>query len=722
MENRIQRLEKELSDYYSSENTGTERLLSLIDKSYEEMNRLSPCRRKSALHKLIAENSDIRLFRYFPFWQELPGARDRFDWGCRSYWGGYFFDKDENNWVSGAKNALKHLWDEGRKALVWSPVGRDHHCPGYDTVLNKGLLRIISEAAELLEKTDDEQKKDFYASVIESNRALLFLSARFSRKAYELAQNEDDIYARQNLLRIAEASIRVPAYPAESFYEALACIYFIRESYGNFEGLGMSTYGHLDRMLYKYYKNDVEKGALTREEAKFLIRALLSYTDVRFDKANGEHETSTTIVIGGCDRDGNIVYNEVTKIIIEAVKEGRYYGTKILGRVSSKHPREYIEELNSILLEKIPVFVYINDDVVIGAEVKHGKDIHDARLYVGGGCHEIVLSGTEVDTRADAWLNMPQVFLKTLAKREYSTFDELYGEFLSDARALHDRVAEARNSGEKYWSRYDPAPLYSSSFESCMQNGRDITAGGAKYNSTTLAMVGVATLVDSLYSIKRLVFNDKRLTCGELSEILNDNFKGNELLRREIIYTLPKHFTNNEELNKFSARVLHDISVTVGGQKNARGGKYYPGFYPHNLYLELGKNTGATPDGRLRGTVFSRGYSPSEFVETKSPLDLILSLEHIDFTDYPESSCLELSLPSMDGDTGKNALYSIVDVFIKNGGCTLQINMLGREALIQAKENPEEHKDIIVRVCGYSERFYILSDEFKDEIIARAIR
>ena len=364
-----------------------------------------------------------------------------------------------------------------------------------------------------------------------------------------------------------------------------------------------------------------------------------------------------------------------------------------------------------------------NDDVLIPARVKWGQTAEDARWYVGCGCHEIVLANTEVCTRADSWINLPRILLESMRRHSNAlTFDEFYAGFLKDTSTFYNRIVSLKNEGERYWCEFDPLPLYSSSLTGPLDCGKDATEGGAHYNTTSLSMLGAATLIDSLYSIKQLVFDEKRLDLPRFLQILEKDFNGEEPLRRYILHNIPKHGTNHDILNRFSADVLQDLSG-IAGQTNARGGAYLPAFYPHDIYRPLGHLTGATPDGRKAHTPLSRGISPSEFIDTESPLNIVHSLESIDFTRFAESFIAEITLPEMEqNEVNRRILTSIVQVFLEAGGSSIQFNLLNNKLLREAQNSPEQHKNLMVRVCGYSAAFVHLNRDTQDEIIRRAIR
>lgn len=726
MDNRRKRVEAEFDSYYAGFDPDTQRLLGLLEEKVWNVPVEYSYSKKAMMHELLCQECKVHLFRESSFFFEMSSGRERFTWGgLQSPVGSFMHEKTADLWLNLYGKEMEQDREQGYLHGWNNPVGFDHHCPNYDAVLEKGLSGIIAEAEKRLAevKVSDQRRAAFYESVIRSNRALIGLQHRFEVEALRLASEAEEEQERAHYEKIARAAARVPEKPAETFYEGLCAVLFYRECVSSLEGIGISTFALLDRMLDPLYQADLKAGRITREEALELLCDLLLYTDTRFDVRHSYHETSTTIEIGGCDRDGNVIYNDVTRLIMEAVMAVKSVDTKINCRISAKHPQEYLEKIAQIQLADQPTIMMHNDDVIIPARVRQGEAVEDARLYVGCGCHEVVLAGTEVCTRADTWINLPSLFLNTMQKNgSCADFEELYQAFISDVKAYHERVVAAKNEQEQHWCEYDPYPLYSSSFPASLEKGKDVTEGGAKYNTTSLSMLGAATLIDSLYSVKQLVYEEKRLTLQEFNEILKNDFEGKEALRQHIINRLPKHGTNSEILNAYSAKVLSDLSK-VSGQTNARGGKYMPAFYPHDIFRDLGFRTGATPDGRRAQAPLSRGVSPSEFVQTESPTALVLSLDAIDFTEFADSFCAELTLPQLpDDERGKEILAAIIKVFLQVKGSSLQLNLLNRDILVEAKKHPELHKNVCVRVCGYSALFVTLNERTQDEVIARAVR
>lgn len=718
-----EKVEAEFDTYYATFDPHTQPLLDKMQRLVSDSEEVSSYELKTRMYELLCRECPVHLFRESDFFFEISSGRGRPTWGgLQSPVGSYLHSGDRGWWLREYEAAV----DADRKEGFfhgWSPVGMDHHCPGYDRILQLGLNGIIRQAEEKLEDCKDLRKEEFYRCVIRANRALIGLAGRFAAEAKRLADIAASAEETAHYQKISSAAERVPANPPETFYEALCTVLFYRECVGSLEGIGFSTFGQLDRMLYPYYQADLENGRITVRDALQLFCDLLLYTEVRFDAKHAYHETSTTIELGGCDRAGNVVYNDLTELILDAVVNIRSINTKINCRISRKHPRVYLEKIARVQLENLPALMMHNDDVLIPARINCGQDAEDARMYVGGGCHEIVLQGTEVCTRADSWISLPRILLNTMEHaQDYESYEAFYKQFMADVKAYHEKIVTLKNSGEAHWCEYDPLILYSSSITGSLDKGLDVTEGGAKYNSTALSMLGAANLVDSLYSIRQLVFVEKKLTLGEYYRIVRENFVDNEVLRQYIIKKLPKHGTNDKVLNAFSAQILSDLAE-VSDQTNARGGKYLPAFYPHDICRQLGLITGATPDGRAANTPLSRGVSPSEFILTDSPLDVIHSLKCIDFTQYADSFIAEITLPRMeDHENGIQVLTSIIDAFLDAEGSSLQFNLIDRDMLLEAQKNPENHQSLMVRVCGYSAAFVFLNVDTQQEIMNRAIR
>jgi len=426
-----QDLRNELEEYYSSFDPAAGPLSAALREHLDSFPEPSSFGRKSRMHEFLCRECPVKLFRHTPLFFEISSGRGRFSWGgLQSPVGSYLHNSTAAQWLNPYGEALAKDREEGYFHGWNNPVGFDHHCAGYSNLLRLGLRGIIEKAGAQQSLCEDPHQRDFYQSVIRSNRALIELAHRFSRHAAELSRNAADEAEKQHYAAIAEAAAHVPEHPPRTFYEALNTVLFYRECVGSVEGIGISTFGLLDRMLYPYYQADLQAGRITPDDARRLIGDLLIYTDIRFDTAHAYHETSTTIELGGLNTDGSAVYNDLTKMILQTVKDLRTIGTKINCRISKQHPAAYLEQIMDVQLTPLPSVMMHNDDVLIPARVRRGQSEEDARWYVGCGCHEIVLANTEVCTRADSWINLPRILLGTIdAGSEYASFEALYAAF-----------------------------------------------------------------------------------------------------------------------------------------------------------------------------------------------------------------------------------------------------------------------------------------------------
>ncbi|MBR5869341.1 MAG: pyruvate formate lyase family protein, partial [Clostridia bacterium] len=561
----LESLYREMDHYYASFDPQTESWCDTIDGIMTRDPSESPYLRRAAIIDAMCRNAPVHLFRNTPFFFEMAAGRPRYSWGGCAV---PFHRTTEKKWLIPYGDALAKDRELGFLHGWNNPVGLDHHCPNYDILLEKGLLGIIRDAEDRLARESDPRKQAFYQAVIASNRSLCHLAARFAEEAARLADEADDSESAAHYREIADTAARIPANPPETFREALNAILFYREVVGSVEGIGISTFAQLDRLLDPYFQADRKAGRITQEDAYTLLCELLVYTDTRFASYSEQfHETSTTIELGGCDRDGNLLYNDVTRMILDAAAETRNLNTKLNCRISKKHPREYLEHIARLQLIPLSCLMMHNDDVIIPARVRQEQAVEDARLYVGCGCHEVVLSGSEVCTRADTWISLPRILLAVLEAQDYPDFESFYTALMDAIGAYHHRIVAFKNAGEAHWAEYAPMPLYSSTFPTSLERGLDVTEGGAKYNTTALSMAGTDTLIDSIYAVKELIFEKKNLTREEYLAVLASNFENAEDLRHKILRELPKHGTNDPVMNEFSARVLDDIS-TCSGQTN----------------------------------------------------------------------------------------------------------------------------------------------------------
>ena len=729
--------EREFDAFYATYPIDISALLGEMDAVSARHPEWLPDRRKALIYETAAKHCDVQIFRHYPFYYEIQSGRVRNGWGFDGIgaWlkNGPFGQTLQEDWQT-----WKQPYERAGIFNAGQPIDLDHHCIGYDNVLTCGLSGLITRAANRLKTARTEAERAFLESTCIANRALIALSTKFATKANKMAASETDPCIRKSLNRIADTAGRVPASAPQTFYEALNTVLFMREASSSLEGIGVSILGHLDRMLDPFYQNDLAAGRITPGEARDLIRAFLAMTDAKF-QIDKRHETSTTVMIGGCDAGGTVVFNDVTRMIVTAYSELRLLNPKLNARISPQHPQEYFDLLADLTAEGTNVLAIFNDDVLIEANVRTGKAVEDCRLYVSGGCQENVLQNTEINSRATLYLNLLQVFHMGLYPDHWTfftgredialtpfdtcdTFEAFYRAYLHNLKTILDTFIDRRNAFEKEGWRYNPCPLHSATLSDCIENARDMVAGGARYSAGSVSLIGIGTLIDTLFAVKEMVFDHTRIPFHQLKDILAEDFEGEERLRQYLVNRIPKFGQDNNALRTFSERVFSDLADVSTGKNNARGGTCEASVFVYRSFVSLGKKTGATPDGRKAGEHLSQSMSPSTLsLGQQSDIGSLLNiLEPLDLKQYPVAAVLDLKLPVTRA--GQPAfIVPIIKRFLENGGSVLQLNVVDPDILLDARQHPGKHPDLVVRVSGFSARFNALPGETQEEVIHRTL-
>jgi pyruvate-formate lyase len=729
---------KEFDEYFSHYPLNVTDQLEQLDRWYDKTHSSYPYEKKALVYKAAAELCDVQVFRNSPFFFEIKSGRIRNSSQCGFPPGpgleGWYMRKNASipaefqAWVKPYKD----------KDLIWAEIFSDfaHHTVGYDSLLEKGLKGISEDARQAMGRTSDARKISFYLSIISGCEALRHVAGKFADRAEEMLEKETDPGVRMNLEMIAKTARYIPFYPAETFYEALCAILFFKEMMTSLEGVAVAVLGHLDRLLYPFYANDIANGTLDYDQARNLLAHFLVITDARWDLINDNFaSTNNSLVIGGCDAAGNIIWNDISRMIISLYGEFRFVNPKIQARITNKHPKEYFDAVSELVAKGNNVFSFLNDDVIIQANVKQGKKLEDARLYSAGGCQEPVLDNTEFNSRAFMYLSLPQLvnscFDHTLdvffdrektgyaAPASYETFENLYQDFFRKLNIMFLRITDVLNEYGKRLTLYNPCPMLSSTITGCIEKGLDITEGGAVYNPTSIPLVGIGTAINSLLAIKEVVFDKKMMTFQQLGRLLAGNFADGPRMHKYLMNCCPKFGMDTPEVNAFSNRFFKDAAKATSGVPNDRGGMYEASLFVFYLFDWMKTHVGATADGRKAGTPLSRGMNPTEISGITNIANILHTVGALDMTDYPGTGVIYLEMPLTKGDILVEHISSVLHSFIKSGGSALDLNLLDPETLIKARENPDAYQKIIVRVCGFSAYFTSLDPHIQDEIIAR---
>lgn len=709
-----------------------------MDAFYAEHPDMSIARLKSKQHWVMVKHCEPVIFPGNPFFFELGYMISR-SWGmCKVTPARWLEDrkqtqmKQQHPWIEDLESQFSSLfsYDGINLCSIDEPFDMDHQTLGYTELFRVGLKGIIEKAEDkcmVFEPGSEEH--DFCLAVVESCRALIELAHKFARKAELLAENCQDENDLKMYRMIAETAKIIPENPPKSFYEGLSMLIFMREATSALEHMGISQLGHVDKLLGRLYEQDIQNGILTEAEARELLRIWMMYTDIKFNLENNPWpETSTCVELGGCDEEGNPIYNEVTRLVIEEHHKAHYINPKLNCRFFKDSPDEYLKVIAKALLDGHNNFALINDDVIIDGLMKSGVELCDARRYVNGGCQETMIEGlghTEGAGLYVSFLRIMDLFLRKDKGTDFlrpiehaESYEDFYLQFLDCIKRFFGVILDRRTYRQTFYKDTACCPIYSATQEGCLDSGRDYIQGGAKYNFSTIALVGLANVVDSLNAVKMLVFEQKRLSLQEMIRALSANWEGFEALRSEVL-RLPKYGHNVKIVDQMADRLIKDVTGMIDRHKNERGGKYITSFFVYRYNRMFAQNLRATPDGRRDFEYMAAGCSPSQMVKLSDVTAPIKSMQNVDFRGCGGGiAVMDMMLPS-NKHFDENCFCALVRACSAFRCNAFQPNVVSVQDLIDAKKNPDKHKNLIVRICGLSAYFVALLPEVQDEIINR---
>lgn len=643
---------------------------------------------------------------------------------------------------------------------VFDPISRTrsgygHYIPNINTILTEGFKGIERRAKEYLERLDPfgpdtVEKKHFYQAILIIVDGIRSFMARYAALARKMAEEENDLRRKQELLLIAQNCDKVPYEPATSFYEALQSYWFtILIDYIAQNGSAISA-GRFDEFMEPFYKKDIAAGILVREEARELLEALwVKHSDIikagTFSSArnNGGFATTINIVLSGIGRDGNALTSDFSYLCLDAESSVFNSEPNVSIRVHPKTPDRFIMRVLEILLEKeggkLPLF---NDAAIIPALIADGVTLEDARDYAIVGCVEPSPCGNTMGITNACYFNMAkclelalndgvcpisgkQMGPRTGNARAFTSFEQVKTAYETQIHYFTDMMVRSLNAIEKLQSDYTPHIFCSMLLDGCLESGKDCTAGGAKYNFIGVQGVGVADVGDSLTAIKKLVFDENEITMAELLDALRDNFESNPMMMHRLINGAPKYGNDIDEADEMVAYAGAQYCHCFDDKFDIRGGKYRPGLFCLSSNTPLGRQVGALPSGRLSGTPLADGgISPKHGMDVCGPTAAAKSVAKLDHSLAVNGVNFNLKfLPSIiKSEEDRAKLVDLITTYFSMGGFHIQFNILTPERLKDAQEHPERHRSLVVRVAGYSAFFVELDRDIQNEIISRTIQ
>lgn len=633
----------------------------------------------------------------------------------------YLPDYTPEEWEEYAK--LAEHYELSAHTFYERPPRKDHVTLDFEKLLRvgiNGLRREIKENMDALDLTtagiypnmETLKKYEFYECLLIELDAVSDLARRYSEEALLLA-NEKPEPRKSELIRLSEILKKVPDEPAESFYEAIQSVQFFLSTL-----FGLYPLGRPDRYLYPYYEKDIASGAMTRELAQELVDNFCLYVSDRvFSRA------ACGFIVGGKDRDGNLVENDLTYMFITALDHLKLPDPNGALAVTNDTSDELLEYCATVLSHGTTHPAFYNDELISGSLVKHyGVDPKDAADYIHSTCAEITVIGKSKGHTCSFIMDLPRILVETVRLiGGFESFDELFEAYI---KAL---TKNAREQSLNYAMRImesarvgNEAMRSCALVDDCIARGKSFYEGGERYTFNQPILVGFGTVVDSLVAIAKLVYEEKTHTLAELDHIVADNYEYDERLRQYILNKLPHYGNDNKFADSMASRFAAALQK-IFETKNAVMWEYMqPGTFSYINHALLGRDMVSTYDGRRAHVSYSDGCGAVQGRDVCGPTAMILSL-----TSYDQSKLLggmvvnvKFGKSSLDGDKKKN-LISMVRTFMERGGVEMQINAVDRKTLEDARENPEAHRDLIVRIGGYSDYFIRLAPVLQQEIIDR---
>jgi len=645
-------------------------------------------------------------------------------------------------------------WKNAYESGVYTEF-MEQRAPGHtvlgDVIYRKGLLDLKRDVAESVARLDflnDPQAYDkqqqLRAMAIAADAVIRF-AERHAEKAEEMAAAESDPLRKADLERIAAVCRRVPAHAPRDFWEALQAYWFTHLSViTELNTWDSFNPGHLDQNVYPFYRRDLDSGTLTREQARELLQCFW----VKFNNQpappkvgvtaaeSGTYTDFCNINTGGLKPDGSCGVSELSYLVLEVIDEMRLLQPSSNLQLSKKNPDRFLKRGLEIVRKGWGQPSIFNADMVVEELLRQGKSIEDARAGGISGCVETGAFGKEAYILT-GYFNLPKVLeialhngrdprtgkmvgIESGDPLSFRTYEDLAAAFRKQLHYLIEVKIRGNNVIERLYSRNMPAPYLSLLVDDCIAKGGDYNGGGPRYNSAYIMGVAPGTCTDSLAAIKYHVFERKNLSMANLLAALRDNFEGHEKTRLMLWNKTPKYGNDDAYADAILAQVFDMFFDEINGRPNTKGGQYRVNYLSTTCHVYFGSVTGATPDGRRAWEPLSDGISPVQGADRKGPTAVIQSAAKMDHARTGGTLLNQKFTPKIvEGEEGIDNMAHLVRSYFKLDGHHIQFNVVTAETLREAQARPEQHRDLIVRVAGYSDYFCDLTPALQNEIIAR---
>jgi len=656
--------------------------------------------------------------------------------------------------------------DQYREAGLWELSGESfvsdcsYHAvngggdsnPGYDVILmKKGMIDIQNEAREHLKNLDYANPQDidkiyFYKSIIDTTEGVMAYARRLSAYAAELAQKETNPKRKAELLKISEINAKVPANKPSTFWEAIQAVWTIESLLVVEENQTGMSIGRVDQYMYPFYKADIESGRMNDFEAFELAGCMLiKMSEMMWITSEGGskffagYQPFVNMCVGGVTRDGRDATNDLTYLLMDAVRHVRIYQPSLAARIHNKSPQKYLKKIVDVVRSGMGFPACHFDDTHIKMMLAKGVSIEDARDYCLMGCVEPQKSGRLYQWTSTGYTQWPIAIELTLNHgvplwygkqvtpdfgdvSQYKTFEEFDRAVKEQIKYITKWTSVATVISQRVHRDMAPKPLMSLMYEGCMENGKDVSAGGAMYNfGPGVVWSGLATYADSMAAIKKLVFDDKKYTLAQLNEALKADFVGYEQVRKDCL-DAPKYGNDDDYADFIASDIIYFTEMEHRKFKTLYSVLSH-GTLSISNNTPFGQLTGASANGRKAWLPLSDGISPTQGADYKGPTAIIKSVSKLanDNMNIGMVHNFKLMAGLLDTPEGEEGIISLLRTASIFGNGEMQFNYLDNKNLIEAQKNPQMYRDLVVRVAGYSAFFVELCKDVQDEIISRTV-
>ena len=651
-------------------------------------------------------------------------------------------------------NHVSKEWEEAYHAGVFTEFMEQRaagHTAMDGKMYHEGLLDVkariekrISELDYIYDPEATDKQQELEAMAISCDAAILF-AERHAALAEEKAAKEQNPQRKKELEKIADVCRWVPAHAPRDLWEAIQMYWFVHlGTVTELNGWDSMNPGHIDQHLWPFYQKGIEDGTLTRDKAKELLSCLW----IKFNNQpappkvgvtaleSGTYNDFTNINIGGVDRNGENATNDLSYMILEIQEELHELQPGLSIHIAQNTPDEFLLEGIKVIRQGHGYPSIFNPDTYVQEMVRAGKTVEDAREGGCSGCIEVGAFGKEAYLLT-GYLNTPKILeitlnngidpqtgkklgLETGDPRSFKTFEELYEAWHKQMVYFVNLKLSVNNYIERMFSLYAPATFLSLYIDDCIEKGKDYYSGGARYNTTYIQCTGLGTITDCFTTLKKHVFEDKRYTMEEMLDACASNWENGEKMRQYIRNHTPFFGNDDAYADTIAVRVYDDLVKAIEGRPNTRGGKTQLNMLSTTCHNYFGSVCGATPNGRFAHFAISDGTSPAHGSDSHGPTAVIKSLGKLDQTKSGGTLLNVRFVPQLlKREEDQKKLASLIRTYFKFGGHHIQFNIVDTATLHDAQKHPEEYRDLLVRVAGYSDYFNDMTEQLQNEIIAR---